>query len=185
MLDEMPVQPVAETPKKANTGLIIGVAVVIVLCCCCLLIGGGAYYYITNSVQNVFSSINESLLTPVVPELPEIPAFPTDEAGVPAIPSSPELPAGFDDLIPQGGLGDDILRTDTWVYVMAGAATSGCTVTEPSATTIEVLTQPDAATGLWQEKWTVTCDDDTSRSFEVTFVPSSQGGTDINVKEIK
>lgn len=33
-MNEMPDTP--ETPRKSNTGLIIGVVVVVMLCCCCI-----------------------------------------------------------------------------------------------------------------------------------------------------
>lgn len=189
MYEQPPVQPALEpAPKNTNIALIAGIAAVIILCCCCVIvIGGYAVYSISSTVQETYSSF-ETFMTPGAPgfeefpAIPEIPEIPTSEPGMPAIPSIPELPSTFDDLIPQGGLGDDLLRTDTWVYVMAGAAMTGCTVTEPSQTVIEVLAQPDSA-GVWQEKWTVTCEDGSTKSFDVTFSPSAQGGTDISVKQ--
>ena len=35
-MSETPVMP--ETPKKSNTGLIIGIVVAVLLCCCCVSI---------------------------------------------------------------------------------------------------------------------------------------------------
>jgi hypothetical protein len=174
MIEETPVQP---APKKMNTALIIGIVVVVLLCCCCIIVGGGGYYYFSTKVKDTYSSINEALQTPVVPEIPVIP-LPTNEAGTPEIPAMP------DNLIPQGGLGDDLLRANTWGYVLTGAAMSGCAATDPTKTSIEVLEKPDSA-GAWKEKWTVTCDDGTQKAFDVAFTPGAQGGTDINVTSSK
>lgn len=166
-------------PKKPNTGLIIGIVVAVLLCCCCVIVvGGGAYYYTTQAVSDVYSSINEQLLTPIVPDI-EIPAIP--ESGDPSVPPIPAMPEG---VIPEGGLGDDLLRTDTWLYVNLAAITQNCVITDPSATEIEVTQQPDAAGG-WAEKWTVACEDGSNKSFDVTFSPSAQGGTDISVSASK
>ena len=41
-MNDMPDTPV--TPKKSNTGLIIGVVVVVLLCCCCVVAIGGWFY---------------------------------------------------------------------------------------------------------------------------------------------
>ncbi len=188
MYEQIPVEAAPEAPKKSNQGLLIGIIVAVLLCCCCLI--AGTFLVLTvlgPAVNNVFSTINEGLLTPTgpnsedFPAIPEIPVFPTDEDGVPEMPVSP---SGYDDFIPQGGLGDEVLRTDTWVYVMAASAMSGCVATEASKTTIEVLQEPDSA-GIWKEKWTVTCDDGTQQSFDVTFSPSAQGGTTIDVTSSK
>lgn len=181
MYEQTSFQSAAEAPKKSNSGLLIGIGVAVVLCCCCLI--GSTILVLTvlgPAVNNVFSTVNEGLLTPAAPEfpaVPEIPVFPTDESGLPQI---PESPYGYGDLIPQGGLGDDLLRADTWGYVIAAAAMSGCAATDASKTSIEVIQQPDAG-GTWMEKWTVTCDDGTKKSFDVTFTPSAQGGTTISV----
>lgn len=188
MYEQASFQPAAEAPKKSNTGLLIGVGVALLLCCCCLI--GGTILVLTvlgPSVSNVFSTVNEGLLTPPAPDsedfpaFPEIPVLPTDESDLPQI---PESPYNYGDFVPQGGLGDDVLRADTWVYVITAAAVSGCSATDASKTTIEVLQQPDSD-GMWKEKWTVTCDDGAKKSFDVTFTPSAQGGTDINVTNSK
>lgn len=188
MYAEPPIQPVLESsPKKTNIGLIISVVAVVILCCCCLIvIGGYAFFSVSRAVESTYSSI-EIMLTPGpegfedFPGLPEIPALPGDEYGIPEMPASPY---GYGDFIPQGGLGDEVLRADAWVYVMAASAMSGCVATEASQTTIEVLQEPDSA-GIWKEKWTVTCDGGAKKSFDVTFSPSAQGGTTIDVTSSK
>lgn len=188
MYVEPPIQPALESsPKKTNIGLIIGVVAVIILCCCCLIvIGGYAFFSVSRAVGSTYSSI-EIMLTPGAegfedfPPIPEIPTSPNDEYGIPELPASPY---GYDDFIPQGGLGDEVLRADTWGYVIVTAAMTGCVATDASKTSIEVIQQPDAD-GMWKEKWTVTCDDGTKKSFDVTFTPSAQGGTTINVTDSK
>lgn len=39
-MNEMPVTPMPEEPKKSNTGIIIAIVVVVLLCCCCITIAG-------------------------------------------------------------------------------------------------------------------------------------------------
>jgi hypothetical protein len=188
MYEETPIQPAYEpAPKKSNTGLIIGIVAAVILCCCCLIVVGGyAFYSVSSAVESTYSSI-EIMLTPGAegfedfPVIPEIPEFPTDESGLPEIPAVPEIPYSYGDAIPQGGLGDDILRANTWGYVIITAAISGCTATDASKVVIEVLDQPDSA-GAWREKWTVSCDGGSQKSFDVAFSPGAQGGTDIDVK---
>jgi hypothetical protein len=167
------VMPVTQ-PKKSNTGMIIGIVVVVLLCCCCL-VTVGVVLYMRSSVNNVFSSINQQLTA-----MPEIPSMPSGTSE-PSSPSVPSLPSG---LIPEGGLGDQTLRATTWGYVITTAALSGCTATDASKTTIDVLSQPDSA-GVWKEKWTVTCEDGSNKSFDVSFTPSASGGTDIKVTDSK
>lgn len=43
-MNEMPVTPQVEEPKKSNKGLIIGIVVVVLLCCCCAFVAGGWFY---------------------------------------------------------------------------------------------------------------------------------------------
>lgn len=166
-----PIQPV---PKKSNTGLIIGLLLLIAvfLCCCCLLIGGGLTFWVYNQVKQVYSSINE------LPELPVIP-LPTDESG-----ASPELPAIPADVIPQGGIGDDVLRANAWVSVLLQAGMSGCVATDATKTSIEVLQYPDSD-GVWKEKWTVTCEDGSNKAYDLTFSPDSAGKTNIGITPAK
>jgi hypothetical protein len=45
-MNEMPVTPIEEQPKKkSNTGIIIGVVVVVLLCCCCVAVGAGVWLW--------------------------------------------------------------------------------------------------------------------------------------------
>jgi len=165
----------AEQPKKSNTGLIIGIVVVVLLCCCCI-VAIGVGLYLRSSVGNVYSSINQQLTA-----MPPVPAVPSGTSEPSNNPSAPSIPSN---LVPQGGLGDDVLRATTWGYVITAAAVSGCSATDASKTTIDVLQKPDSS-GAWKEKWTVTCDDGSNKSFDVAFTPSTQAGTDINVTSSK
>jgi hypothetical protein len=172
---------VAETPKKNNTVLIIVAVVVALLCCCCLL-AGAAFAFAGPAINNTFESIQEDL-------------YETPYEGMPAsedMPYSEDTPSGdgewdlgdygLSGYIPSGGLGDDTLRTDTWFYVNLSAAAQGCVVPATGAqnTTIEVTQDPDSS-GAWSERWTVPCEDGTTKAFAVSFTPAAGGGTDISV----
>ncbi len=180
--------PVSQ-PKKSNTGLIIGIVVAVLLCCCCILVGGGAaiYYKAQSSVSDIYSSLNEQLtaLPNEIPSLQDLtlepPSF--DATSEPGSPNATQPPLNLNipsDTVPQGGLGDDILRTQAWTYSLLTVAMSGCSVPTAKDTTIEVLEKPDA-NGVWKERWTVACGDSKTIPVDITFTPSSGGGTDISV----
>ena len=154
-----------EQPKESNTPLIIGIVVAVLLCCCCLVIVA-VFLFMGPAVNNVYSSVNEQLTAmPGVPSLPE---------GT----SEPSLPS---DAVPQGGLGDDLLRTNTWAYVVIVAATDGCYTPNAADTAITVTQEQDSA-GVWKEQWLVACDGGNSVPVDVVFTPNSAtGGTDIKV----
>lgn len=44
-MNEMPVTPLPETPKKKNTTMIIWIVVAVVLCCCCISALGLAWQF--------------------------------------------------------------------------------------------------------------------------------------------
>jgi hypothetical protein len=184
---ESPIPQVAplEQTRKSNTGLIIGIVVAVLLCCCCLIIVG-VFLFMGPVINNVYSSVNQQLTAmPEIPSMPSGTSEPSNPSDSPTTPSdSPSIPSVPSNLVPQGGLGDDTLRTNTWGYVITAAALSGCIATDASKTTIDVLQPPDSA-GVWKEKWTVTCDDSTNISFDVSFTPNPQGGTDIKVTTSK
>jgi hypothetical protein len=157
-----------EQPKKSNTGMIIGIVVAVLLCCCCLVIVS-VFLFMGPAVNNVYSSINEQLTAmPGVPSLPEG----TLEPSMPSVPSS---------MVPQGGLGDDLLRTNTWGYVVTVAAIDGCAGPNAAETEITV-TQEQDSDGVWKEQWVVACDGGKSVPVDVVFTPNATtGGTDIKV----
>jgi hypothetical protein len=185
MENPTPQFPPAEQPKKPKTGLIIGIVVAVLLCCCCLVVLG-VVLFMGSSVTSIYSSINQQLTAmPEIPSMPSGTLEPANPSDNPAAPSeSPSIPSSASDLIPQGGLGDDLLRANTWGYVITAAAMSGCTATDATKTTIEVLQEPDSA-GVWKEKWTVTCEDESNQAFDISFTPNPQGGTDIKVTSSK
>lgn len=161
----------AQPPKKSNLGIILGAGAAVILCCCCLVAGGFAILNIMGPIiSNTYETINQ--------ELPSTPDGDENNEQNPAIPSNPGS------LIPQGGLGDETLRADTWFNVVLSAAFANCPASDPTKVSIEVLQQPNSA-GVWKEKWTVTCDNGGTKSFDVTFTPSAQGGTDIEISESK
>lgn len=167
MENPTPQYPPAEQPKKFPTGLVIGI-VVIVLCCCCAIVVLAGLTLMGPVVSNVFSTVNQDLENPTVPDLPNVPEMPT-------IPAS---------LVPQGGLGDEILRADTWAQVAVAAALADCTNPSAGETTIEVTQKPDSG-GAWKELWTVSCGSGKTVPVEVEYTPSASGGTDFTVTVVK
>ncbi|MCX6065520.1 MAG: hypothetical protein NT121_07170 [Chloroflexi bacterium] len=174
---EAPQYAPVEQPKKSKTGLIIGIVVAVILCCCCVIIIGAAVA-LGPTIGNVFSSVND--LQKQLTAMPEIPLAPSAPDGTEE-PSRPVMPTISPDVIPQGGLGDDVLRAQAWAYSLFLVATSGCTSPVAKDTTIEVTSKPDSS-GVWQEHWTIACDGDSPVPVDITFTPSSSGGTDISVK---
>ena len=77
---------------------------------------------------------------------------------------------------PTGGLGNDILRNDTWRAVAAAAEGQGCDQPVGADSTIEVLQEPDAA-GVWVEQWTVACESGDSFTYEVEYTLDATGAT--------
>lgn len=164
-----------EQPKKSNIPLIIGIVVAVLLCCCCLVIAG-VVLFMGPMVGNVYSSVNQQLTAmPEIPSMPDGTSEPSDDPTIPGLPS---------DVIPQGGLGDDVLRANTWAYVIIVAATDGCSTPNAADTAITVTQKQDAG-GVWKERWLVACDGSKSVPVDVTFTPSASGGTDINVTKGK
>ena len=142
-------QPVQEIPTKPNRTLLIIVASTIALCCFCIVVAAIGYLgFITIRTEGA----------PVAP----IEEFATLS---PEIFETPDATSLVDDP-PQGGLGNDILRQDTWQVVASAATGQGCDQPIGEDSTIEVLQQPDA-NGVWLEKWTVVCQSGDSYAFEV------------------
>ena len=162
--------------KKNNTVLIIVAVVAALLCCCCVLVVG-AFTFLGPTISNTFESINEGIEQGLPYELPA-----EDGEGGAAEDFgniTPDMPF----FIPSGGLGDEILRTDTWFNINFTAVTANCVIPADGAqkTKIEVVQNPDPS-GIWVERWTVPCDDNTTKAFDVTFTPASGGGTDISIE---
>ena len=194
-----------EQPKKSNRNMIIIIVVVVLLCCCCCLIIVGARTYMQSQVGGIFDSINQQLnLTPgannsnplggnpsvataeamatavakgtLIPDgMPTMPAI-----AVPTVEGMPTVVVPSTDLnkaIPQGGLGNDIVRATAWGYVLTAAAMNGCNASDPTKTSIEVTQKPASSTSPWAEKWTVTCMDGSKAAFDVSYVPDATGAT--------
>ena len=207
MYNTPPATPFEQPKKSNNRNIIIAVVVVLVLCCCCCLIGFGVRAYAQSQVGGIFSSINQGLsMTPGAggssnplgnPAVATAEAMATNVAkgtlipdGMPALPTSVNgaggspteaVPGNLNSAIPQGGLGDDVLRADAWGYVLAASAIKGCNASDATKTTISVFQKPASSTSSWVEKWTVTCMDGSNATFVVTFTPSKGGGTDVSV----
>ncbi len=203
-MSEFPRQPAPvpePKPKKSKLGMIFVVGGILFLCLC-VTIGGilFAINTIGSQVNTVFDDINATLENPapptavdlddtvilVTPDITPVYTEPanSDPTQAPRPTETAFAEPDMSDFIPSGGLGDDILRASTWGYVFISAAISNCDITDPTKTLIEVIQQPDSA-GLWKERWTVTCGDETTRAYDVVFTPESGGGTSIKVEEAK
>jgi hypothetical protein len=171
-----------EQPKKSNTGLIIGIVVVVLLCCCCLVVIAGLTF-LGPVVNNVFSSVNQGLENPTVPGIPAVPNLPS----MPSETEIPGMPTISPDAVPQGGLGDDVLRANTWAQVLLAVMLkdpTGCTAPSAAETAISVLQKPDSD-GVWKEQWTVACGAGKTVPVDVTFTPGTSGVTDISITVTK
>jgi len=78
--------------------------------------------------------------------------------------------------LPSGGLTGDTLRLDVWVKVGAASSALGC-MPDAAQTTIEVTQNPDSS-GVWIENWAIACTSGGQKTFEITFTPTADGGTD-------
>ena len=161
----METQPISEAPAKKNQTILWIAAAVIILCCCCAVIAAVSIYS--------YSTIRSV-------ETQDLPPF---ELTVPALPGDSELPSDSTDPDefgvgepPEGGLGNDILRNDTWQYVASSAMGQGCDRPISANSTIEVLEEPDAA-GVWLEKWTVVCRSGDAYAYEVEYILDDTGAT--------
>ncbi len=165
-------------PKKNNTVLIVVAVIAVLLCCCCLSVVA-ALAFLGPTVSETFESIEEGIEQGVPYEMPAegedpFPGEGNEDGGE---------TYGLSDYIPAGGLGDEVLRTDTWFNVTFSAAMASCSIPADGAqnTTIDVIQDPDSA-GVWVERWTVPCDEGSTKSFDITFTPSASGGTDISIE---
>src|SRR5215203_1196033 len=151
---------VTETPKKNQTLLIIAVVAIVLWCCCVVLAAAGYYAF---SINRSTSTQTEPI-EDVMPVIPDDSQAPTSEADVTDIGEAPT-----------GGLGNDILLSDTWQYVALAAQGQGCDQPLGPDTQIEVLQEP--ANGTWVEKWTVACASGESYPYEVEFILDDTGTT--------
>ena len=141
-----------EKQNNKNRTLIIAVIAVVVFCCCCV-VGAGTGYYFYNTIRPADIA---------VPSLPQEDFVPESNSGA--------------DEPPSGGLGNDILKNDTWAVMSPAAVGLGCEQPSGSGMTIEVLQQPDSA-GVWVEKWPVACASGDIYEFEVEFILDDTGAT--------
>jgi hypothetical protein len=162
-------QPVIEPEKRNQTPLIITI-VAVVLCCCCLVMAIAGYYGY-NTMR-----VTESEILPFEEPTPDVQLPDTDQDDF-EVPSE-DLGIGE---APTGGLGNDVLRNDTWTYVAFAAMGQGCEQPVGSDTTIEVLQEPQ--NGIWVEKWTVACTSGDTYPYEVEYVLDDTGAT-FNIKSL-
>jgi hypothetical protein len=161
----------AKTRRRRRT--IVIVIAVIGLCCACVVAGIALYSW--NAIQG--GGIQEFPTS-------EFPVEVTQEA-MTVVPDtdSDSQEAGTDPgEAPTGGLGNDILRNDTWQAVAAAAEGQGCDQPIGADSTIEVLQEPDAA-GVWVEEWTVACASGDSYAYEVEYILDATGAT-FNIRSL-
>lgn len=151
-------QSVAEGPARPNRTPWIIAGAIIGLCCCGVLAAVAVFYG--------YVSIRSSATS--IPPVEEFPSSIPDEFATPVDGDPGEAPTG--------GLGNDILRNDTWQYVAAAAAGQGCDRPIGPNSTIEVLQQPDS-NSVWVEKWTVVCRSGDSYAYEVTYTLDATGAS--------
>jgi len=160
-------QPVLETQVKKNQTPLMIAVVAIVLCCCCVLLAVAGYYGYTrlDNTQGIQPTPTEEAV-PVVPDDSESPTLePSDLPGE----------------APTGGLGNDVLRTDTWQVVAGAAQARGCDQPIGRDTEIVVLQEPQ--NGVWVEEWTVACASGETYPFEITYTLDATGAT-FNIKSL-
>ncbi len=136
---------------KNNRTILIAVIAVVVLCCCCLLLGvaGLSIFRANRSVESFQEQPSDQLI--------------------------PQSDFGNDDP-PSGGLGNDVLKNDTWNVMAPAAVALGCDHPVGANSTIEVIQQPDA-NGVWIEHWNVACQSGDAYLFEVQFILDDTGAT--------
>ena len=147
-----------ESPTNRNQTPWMIAAAVIVLCCCCIALAIGGYAFRINRIRSI----------PQPPSQDIVP-FATDES------QSPGLESFEIGKAPQGGLGNDTLRDDTWNVITASAQGKSCDQPLGADTTIEVLQDPQD--GVWVEKWTVACAHGKSYAYEIQFTRDATGAT--------
>lgn len=155
--------------------IIVAVLVVFLVCCIvALCLGMGAFVF-TRAAQTSSSQ-------PV--ELFELPAFeePSEQID-PYFPDEPEpsfLPTvpveeEYDPTLPQGGRGDNALRKRVWDFVVRMAESkAACENPFPAATIIVVTVEPDAS-AVWEEAWTLFCENGPTPVFRIIFTPNENG----------
>ena len=146
-----------EAPKKNQTPLVIAISAIVLCCCCAAFAVAGYYGFVTiQSSETQFDSSDDTN--------PEVPGI--------------DLGVGE---APTGGLGNDVLRNDTWQYLAYAAMGQGCDQPLGEETTIEVLQEPE--NGVWLEKWTVACASGDTYAYEVEFILDSTGAT-FNIRSL-
>jgi len=145
---------------KNNRTILIAVIAAIVLCCCCLLIGIAGYVGFVRSRSVQSFPVQQQPSDQIVPQVDFV-----------------------NDGPPSGGLGNDILKGDTWNTMSIAAVALGCDQPVGADSSIEVIQQPDA-NGVWVEHWTVACQSGDTYLFEVEYILDDTGAT-FNIKPLQ
>ena len=166
-----------ETKARRRQRTIIWVIAGVALCCACLVVAIAIYSW--SSVRGGAGDLD----TPPGPEAtqsdPENSLTPSFDPNSSVATQGSNADPGE---APTGGLGNDILRNDTWEAVAAAAVGQGCDRPVGADSTIEVLQEPDAG-GVWVEQWTVACSSGDSYAFEVEYILDATGAT-FNIRSL-
>ena len=165
-------------PKKATSNIpIIVVVSIIVACCCsaitlCLCLGTGFFALSQTSTTNPPPIDLESFPT-IIPEEP-FESLPTESPSDLFIPT-PATNEPFNPNLPQGGRGDNALRERVWDFVTSLAKDDAdCNSPLPSATIIVETVKPDNS-GVWEETWTLFCENGPTPVYRIIFTPNPDG----------
>ncbi|MCA2001375.1 MAG: hypothetical protein LDL51_05895 [Chloroflexi bacterium] len=176
----------AEPKKISNKTAIVVVVAVILACCCgaaalCSVAGLGLFYIArtemnfapVDSFEPPFPEESEQWLPTEIPqewlETPE--TIEPDSLYLPTVPVGEE----YDPTLPQGGRGDNELRKRVWDFVTSLAENDAdCQNPLPAASIIVVTEEPDSA-GVWEEGWTLFCENGPTPVYRVIFTPNSNG----------
>ena len=160
-----------ETKARRRQRTIVLVVAGLALCCVCLVVAVAIYSW--SSVRGGAGDLDSPPGEEATPSGPENSLTPSFDPNSAVATQGANVDPGE---APTGGLGNDILRNDTWQAVAGAAAGQGCDQPIGADSTIEVLQEPDAG-GVWVEQWTVACQSGDSYDFEVEFLLDDTGAT--------
>jgi hypothetical protein len=167
----------SQPQKKSNIPIIVVISL-IVACCCgavtlCLIVGTGIFALNRTTIPDPFPI--ESF-DPIPTEAAEdgFEPFPTESPEKPFIPTA-AVDEPYDPALPQGGRGDNALRKRVWDFVVSLAeGDADCKSPLPAAAIIEVTEEPDNS-GIWEEAWTLFCDNGSTPIYRIIFTSNPDG----------
>ncbi len=170
-------ESISQPQKKSNIPIIVVVSLLVACCCStvilCLILGTGFFALSRAAVPDQFP-------------IDSFDPIPTETAEDEIEPSTTESPANtyiptaavdepFDPTLPQGGRGDNALRKRVWDFIVSLAEEdAGCISPLPAAAIIVVTEEPDSS-GVWEEGWTLFCDNGPTPIYRIIFTSNPDG----------